>query len=272
MNEDTITIDEAQEAADFGAGFEGKTAEKVQAKEKPAPATTAREEADDKPEFIQVTAKDWAEVQAAARRTASYDQQFSKLFGTTGNIQKLLNEQKAAAPRDLEVKMPDNAFTKMAKDFPELAELSREEFQAALVGLKAAGNAKPDAETIKNTLVELEIEDLEDAYPEWRAIVGAINVETEQPDPNNPFRKWLATKDKSYQDRINGTIRAPVIQRAIRLFQNETRAAAKPTTPLRDTARADRIAAAVKPRGDNAIAASGKSDDEEFEAGFKNGR
>jgi hypothetical protein len=217
---------------------------------------------------VQITKTEHAEMKAAAARVSSYDQQFAKAFGTIGNMQKTINELRNQTPRDLEVKMPETAFTKMAKDFPELAELSREEFKAALDGLKAAGNAKPDAETIKNTLIELEVEDLEDAYPDWRTIVGAVESK-EQADPDNAFRKWLATKDQSYQDRINGTIRAPVIQRAIRLFQNETKAPKQPATPPRNDARAARIAAAVQPRGDGAgTGTGGKSDDDMFMEGF----
>lgn len=267
------TIDDAQELADFAGGFEGKTAEKVTAREKPAPAETPRAEEPAPPEYVQITKAEHAEMKAAAAKTASYDQQLAKAFGTIGNLQKVVNEIKDRTPRDLEVKVPDTAFAKMAKDFPELAELSREEFQAALAGLKAAGNAKPDPETIKNTMVELELEDLEDAYPNWKEIVGAVPKD-EKPNPDQPFRKWLATKDQAYQDRINGTNRSTVIQRAIRLFQDETKATAKPATPQqpRDNARAQRIAAAVQPKGDGAAAAASPSDDDQFEQGFKNAR
>lgn len=270
---DTTTIDDAQELADFAGGFEGKTAEKVTtAKEKPTPAATPQAE-EPTPEYVQITKAEHAEMRAAAAKTASYDQQIAKAFGTIGNLQKVVNELKDRTPRDLDVKVPDTAFAKMAKDFPELAELTREELRAALTGLKAAGNAKPDAETIKTTLMELETEDLEDVFPDWKKIVGQVDISKERPDPDNAFRKWLATKDQVYQDRINGTIRSAVIQRAIRLFQDETKASARPAaaTP-RNNARAERIAAAVQPKGDGAAAASSPSDDDQFEQGFKNAR
>jgi hypothetical protein len=44
-----------------------------------------------------------------------------------------------------------------------------------------------------------ELEALEDAYPDWREITGAVDVTQQQPDPDNAFRKWLATKDEAYQ-------------------------------------------------------------------------
>jgi hypothetical protein len=261
------TTDDAALDADFAGGFEGKTTEKTTAKEKPAPAATPRAEEPPAPEYVQITKTEHAEMKAAAARVSSYDQQFAKAFGTIGNMQKTINELRAQTPRDLDVKMPDQAFTKMAKDFPELAELSREEFKAALSNLKAAGNAEPDEEVVTQAVIKLEGKDLEEEYPDWKNIVGAV-PDIKDADPNNPFRKWLATKDQSYQDRVNSTPRPRTIERAIRRFQNETRS--KPAvTPPRNDARAARIAAAVQPRGDGAgTGTGGKSDDDMFMEGF----
>lgn len=59
-------------------------------------------------------------------------------------------------------------------------------------------------------------------YPDWRAIVGAVDVSKQQPDPNNAFRKWLATKDAAYQKKINGTTSPREVEKAIALFQAES--------------------------------------------------
>lgn len=272
-DDDTASVDDAQEQAAFGSGFEGKPAEKPTAKtEKPDPAETPRAKEEPKPEYVQITKSDWAEMRAAAAKTESYDQQLSRAFGTIGNLQKIVNEVKAQTPRDLGVKMPAEAFVKMAKDFPELAELSREEFQAALAGLKGPGNTEADEAVIKRILAEhtsaREIEALEDVHPDWRDIVGAVDVTKEQPNPDNPFRKWLATKDATYQARVNNTESAAVIARAIRSFQTETKATSKPTEKPRDDARADRIRAAVQPKGDGGGPAATNSREDAFAAGF----
>src|ERR1700726_2401612 len=97
---DTAAVDDAQANADFGSGFagvEGKTDRSDKSDTKPpangkaAPARDAtRAEAEPPPEGVQITAKEWAEVRAAAAKTASYDQQLSKAFGTIGNLQKLV--------------------------------------------------------------------------------------------------------------------------------------------------------------------------------------
>lgn len=268
----TAAVDDAQENADFSGGFDSKTTETIPAKDRPQTAETPRGEAESQPEYIQITAKDWAEVQAATRRTASYDQQFSRLFGTTGNLQKLVNNFQAQTPAGRRVEIPKDAFAAMERDFPELAQQTRSALEAALSGMHGTGANDADPSKLENMLASYnakrEAEVLEDAYPSWREIVGAVDASSVQPDPNNPFRKWLATKDASYQNRINGSVSAAVIGRAIRTFQNETKGAPKPTGTPRDTARADRIRSAVQPRGDNAGAGPSKTEDDDFLAGF----
>ena len=269
----TAAEDDARENAEFGAGFEGeKPAEKLPAKpDKPEPAVTPREKALE-PRYVRVTEKEWAEVRAAAAKTASYDQQLSKLFGTTGNLQKLVSSYQAGTSAGRKVEIPKDAFAAMERDFPELAQQTRAAMEAALQGYTGTGAADADPAKLESMLATYtsrrEIEALEDAFPEWRQIVGAVDMTREQPDANNPFRRWLATKDLAYQTRINGSESAAVIGRAIRAFQKETAAAPKVNGTPRDTARADRIRAAVQPRGDNAGVSSGKSDQDEFEAGF----
>lgn len=271
---DTTTVDDAQELAEFGAGFEGKAAPTPPAKtDTPDPAVTPRAKEEPKPEYIQITAKDWADVRAAAAKTASYDSQLSKAFGTIGNLQKLVNgfQAQATPPAGRKIEISKAAFAEMEKDFPELAQQTRAALEAALSGLPGTG-AEVDATKIEGMLASYtsrrEIEALEDAHPDWRQIVGAVDVTKEQPDPANPFRKWLSGKDAAYQARVNGSESAAVIGRAIRLFQNETKTPPKPATTPRSDARAERIRAAVQPRGDNAGAAPGKTADDEFEAGY----
>ena len=267
--------DEAREQAEFGAGFEGEKATgKVPAKpEKPAAAATPQPKEEPGQEHVQITRKEWDEVRAAAARTASYDSQFSRAFGTLGNLQKLVNGFQAQTPAGRKVEIPKDAFAAMERDFPELAQQTRAALEAALSGMSGTGATDADPARLEGMLAtytaKREIEALEDVYPDWREIVGAVDITREQPNADNPFRKWLATKDIAYQNRINGSESAAVIGRAIRTFQNETKAAAPRVngTP-RDTARADRIRGAVQPRGDNAGVPAGKSDDDEFIAGF----
>ena len=280
--DDTTKAAADQENADFAAGFDdkpasSKAAEKAQAK---ADKPVATPQEDSEPP-VQISRKEWDEVRAAAQRTASYDSQLSRAFGTIGklkeNLQKLLDGQAAtatppAATRKVEI--PKAAFEAMAKDFPELAEHNRAALEAALSGLKLEGDGTDESKLEKaltGLLAKKEMEGLEDTYPDWRTIVGAVDVTKTQPDPNNEFRKWLGTKDPEYQQRINETESAAVIQRSIALFRRETRVAQKPTAKpvAQPQARADRFRAAVQPKGDGAAAPSSSNTEEEaFQAGF----
>lgn len=278
--DDTTTADAGDADANFGAGFsaDAKPENPIQTPDTPETAATPR--AEEPPEHVQISAKEWADVRAAALKTASYDAQLAKAFGTIGNLQKLVNEQRARAteqapdkPAARAFKIDPESFAEMRRDFPELAAQTQAAIEKALSGLPAGANDADQAK-IESLLAQYtakrEIEALEDAFPDWRQIVGAVNVRAgEQPDPENPFRKWLAGKDETYQDRINNSSSAAVMGRAIRTFQKETAAAAKPAaTPQRDTARADRIRAAVQPRGDNAGAAPANTSEDAFAAGF----
>jgi hypothetical protein len=283
-DEDTTLADDARADTEFGSGFSGVEAKpdrKPTGKpDKPEPPAETPRAEEPVPEFVQITAKEWADIRAAAAKTASYDSQLSKAFGTIGNLQKLINEQRAAgqpAPAAAVAKkfeVPKEAFAAMERDFPELAAQTRAALEAALSGLPGPGaNDAQDPEKLQSLLAQYtakrEIEALEDAHPDWRNVVGAVNVAAgEQPDPDNAFRKWLGTKDAAYQAKVNGAESAAIIGRAIRTFQRETAAPAKPAATPRNDARADRFRAAIQPRGDNAGAAAGRSDDDEFLSGF----
>lgn len=275
----------AAEDAAFASGFPDKPPEKPKPDagtadkpaDKPAEAKAPEPAAPapiPKPEYVRITKRDWDDVRAAAAKTANYDQQFSRAFGTIGNLQKLVSGFQGQTPAGRRVEIPKDAFAAMERDFPELAQQTRNALEAALSGMTGTGPAaEADAGKIEATLAtyqaKREMEALDDEHPEWRKIVGAVDITKTKPDPNNAFRKWLATKDAAYQQRLNSSDSAAVISRAIRRFQAETKGTrgAAPSNSRYD-ARADRIRDAVQPRGDNAGVAAAKDDDAEFLAGY----
>ena len=284
---------EAVEQADFESGAAMETpAPKGTAKpgaaatEKPDAAAVEEKPAvvvEPKPEYVRVTRKDWDDVRAAAAKTANYDSQFSRAFGTLGGLQKALTALQTGTPRGGKIEIPKDAFAAMERDFPELAQHTRSALEATLRGLTGTGAADPDPEALTKLITEhsakiradAEIESLEDAYPDWGKIVGKVDVlKGEKPDPANAFRKWLATKDAAYQTRLNSTHSAAVISRAIDRFQAETKAPGRVAPTLEAQladARRGRIAGAVKPRGDGGQAQGPATGEDEFAAGFAAG-
>lgn len=242
------------------------------------PAPKVEEKPADPPKYVQITEEQYKKLEAAAERTGEFEKQFSKAFGTIGDMQKILRGLQANTPRGLAVKMPDGAFDAMKKDFPELADHMQTTMEGILKGIEGTGAPSADLDPeeferkLEERVLKLAAEDLADEFPDWQKIVGAVNVKAgEAPDPNNAFRKWLATKPQEYQDRINSTNSAGVITRAIRMFKSETKTPATPAKPnKRVETRNNRIAEAVRPRGDGGHPPA-KSADDDFEAGFKSG-
>ena len=295
----TAVSETAQAQADFDAGaameHTGAKGPPAATPDKPEPAAkpevkpaaaAAAPATPDAPKYVQITEEQFARFNAAADKTASFEQQFSKAFGTLGDLQKLVRTLQSDTPRGLKVEIPKDAFAGMAKDFPELADHFRAGLENALKGVTgtSADPAPPDPDEIRRTVADriqaIQVEALEDDFPDWRQVVGAVAV-GQSPDPANPFRKWLATKSEAFQARINGTQSAAVIAKAITSFQKETATPPAATAPAQAPKpdpkaqqaqqRQERIREAIQPRGDNARAAPATNEEDEFMAGFKSG-
>lgn len=287
MADPTELTEEQQAQVDFDAGAAMETpppktgAPKESKPEpkpptEPAPVTPAATAA---PDYVQITKEQFAKLTAAADKTDAIQRQVDKAFGTLGDMQQLVRNLQAGTSRGLKVEIPRDAFAAMAKDFPELAEHTRAALEASLRGIVGTGPAAGDDDPermrklVKTHVTELEMTAFDDAYPDWRSIVG-VPKPNEAPDPNNAFRKWLATKEAAYSARINATESPAVLQRAIRLFQAETRVARSGTPPAgpRDRERQVRLREAIQPRGDGGQPSNRHtSDEDEFAAGFATG-
>lgn len=75
---------------------------------------------------------------------------------------------------------------------------------------------------VRQVLREAALEDLEDAFPDWRKITGAPTDDRSYIDLSVPFRKWLSTKEPAYQRRVTHTEAATIIRRSIEQFYAAT--------------------------------------------------
>jgi hypothetical protein len=277
--DDTTKTDDLQAQADFEAGVAMETppakkpthvAKGDDPEPKKADAQPAEQPAVPKPKYARVTEEQWAE---SAKRTESLQQQLFKAFGTLGDMQKVVKSLQSDTPRGQKVEIPKDAFAEMEKDFPELARQVRAGVEASLRGTSGTGpsNAQVDPEAMQKAVAEyttkIEVEALEDAYPDWREIVGAVDITKHAPDATNAYRKWLAGKDAAYQAKINGTQSAAVIARSIQAFQADTKS--PQAVSQKAQMRAVRVADAIQPRGDGGPPAASKTENDDFEEGFK---
>lgn len=244
---------------------------------KPAPAA-----APSAPEYVQLTKDEHATLTAAAAKTAGFEAQLSKAFGTIGNMQQIVNKLQSQTPSGEKVEVPKVAFAKLRESFPEVADLLEADMAENLKGLRGTGSddAKPepvvDQAALKTAAeaidTQRQIENLEDQHPTWREIVGAVS--DGKFDPNNEFRKWLATQPVEYQTKVNETRSAGVLSRAIDKFQASLKPATPPAPAVpdpKDAARRGRIEGAVQPRGDGGQPPPAKTAKDEFQEGFEKG-
>lgn len=266
---------------DAAPAAEAKPVDAV-AEPKPAPAPKPVAPG---PKYVRITEDQLKGFNSVAEKMTALETQMSKAFGTIGNVQQIVTKLQAATPVGLKVEIPKDAFTEMEKDFPELAAHSRKALEATLKGLSGTGTAPASdaeatarqiSERVREATLTAQAEVLEDFYPDWKKIVGAVDLtKGEKPDPKNPFRLWLKTQPDAYQDKINNTNSAAIISRAIGKFEAARKAAParpqpKPVAP-KQAARIARIAAAVKPKGDGGQPGPRKTVDDEFNEGFRSG-
>jgi hypothetical protein len=63
--------------------------------------------------------------------------------------------------------------------------------------------------------------DLDQAYPDWREIVGAPKDRFSGPR-DTPYREWLETKSEAYQRTMSRSQSAADLALSIKMFERET--------------------------------------------------
>jgi len=293
---------EAEAEAGFDAGFSNPTAPTETPKqedekkddeegapdaEKPEgelkdPPDPKEEPPAPQPEYVQITKEQLARLEAAADKTAGFEAQLNKAFGSLGGMKQIVEQLQAKTPEGAAVEIPADAFEGMEEEFPDIAKHMRGVLEKTLKGVRGTADTKAvvDPEAVNKIVAEgikqREMEVLEDNYPDWKIIVGAVDS-ADKADPNNEFRKWLGTQPKDYQTKINSTHSAAVLARAIDKFTDAKKAAPAPAPkpePKPDpkvAARKARIEGAIPPKGDGNAPPPTKTDDDSFEEGFRSG-
>lgn len=304
MAEQNVVVDDDKQAElDLISGFESETPppanpaqgkpavepakapdlKPIKAAKEKEPAAPAPVLAAVAPEYVQLTKAEHASLTAAAAKTAGFEAQLSKAFGTIGNMQQIVNKLQSQTPSGEKVEVPKVAFAKLRESFPEVADLLETDMAEALKGIRGTGSddTKPEpvvdldalTKAAKAIDTQRQIETLEDDHPTWREIVGTVDSEGKH-DPNIPFRKWLVTQPVEYQTKINATTSAAVIAKAIDKFQASIKTAT-PSAPAVPTPKAvaqkGRIEGAVQPKGDGGQPPPAKTANDDFTEGFRSG-
>lgn len=242
---------ESNDQQDFNAGFDLL---------EPTAMPPVKEDTPEPVKYAQITEEDLKRFQENDKRIEemreTFGKRFDTAFGKMGGIERTLTQLASATPSGQNVELTEDIVADMAEDFPEFAELQLKTLKKFAQTIKGTGPAPQPIDVdgqVNSRLIALQIEALEDEYPDWRTIVGDA-------ESNNEYRQWLSKQDESYQQKLNSTNSAAIIARSIQKFSSD---APKP----KPSARQNLIRDAVTPRGDGGPPAATNADDE-FNAGF----
>lgn len=264
-------------------------------KEEPPKQTTEAKKPEAKPkkpaqpkdEFVRLTKADYETLKTNAGQVPELAKKIETAFGKFGPLTQMINELKASTPKGQVVELPADVVSELEAEFPELAGGVKSALTKALKGLigTGKGDAVPE-EAIKARLEDWAVaraaEDLEEAHPKWREIVGAV-AKGQNPDAAHPYRAWLAKQPADYQDKINNTMNSTVIANSITKFQTSQRVAAKPAVTTKPAVkllkpskkallRKNRFQASVTPKGlGTPPPAQRQSEEDAFASGFRTG-
>jgi hypothetical protein len=290
-NDETQTTDlEEGGDADFDAGFAGTptvTPEKPEAGqegEKPQDQATAAENTAQEgqqptatpaaPEYVQVTKDQLEELMARAREVdnlKAVPQRIDQAFGKLGGIERIiqgLQKQQTDQPQGEPLKLSEADFAELKQQFPEVAELQLKGMQRVLERIRIPG-ADPQAidkvvgertAAVRTELVDSRLDEIVDG--DWRQ-------EVNKPE----FTDWINKQAADVQALADSdSLRdAATLLRKFKTFRNTPAPApAQPTQAAPPTVKSRAIAAAVPPRGNQAVSRQPTADDE-FDAGFKSG-
>ncbi len=210
-----------------------------------------------KPKYAQITVDELRDLRAAAEKTATYEGQFNKVFGTIGNMQQLINRVQSQTPSGAAVEITDEDFPEeLRQDYPGLTGNFRSALENIFKRINLRGTGEQPAtaatidpakmqEAVQAAIVENQKQELEELHPGWQKIVGAHT------DTDNAYRKWLATQPADYQKRIHDTYSASVTARSIEKFKADTAPPVAQMPTSRPVLR-NRFRGAVQPRGTGA--------------------
>jgi hypothetical protein len=289
--QDTEKAD-AAELASFEAEIDGKDFEDADANtpvitETPVetPVTTVVEES--APKMAQITEEQLARIltysnDIDAIKTAM-ESRFGTAFGKLGSLAQTLKELQIAADPGEAITVSEDDLSELKNDYPDLTpaiaksltrvlskvkggrigQIVAKEFDPAT--LEPTINEKAQ-EIAKRVVMEEQIKDLADDYPDWEKIIGP------QPDPTKgvkptEFRNWLASQPAEYQKRVNTSQRAVVGAKALGKFEEwkETKKKSAQETPKKTAAdiRREQLKDSVTERG-NASQHTAKSEEDAF--------
>lgn len=245
-----------EESAEFNGGFEATSA---------APA--------DEPKMTQVSEEEYRRLLDGVAKIegieTALEQRFNTAFGKIGSIEDVVKQLKSSAPAGGKIELSEEVVADLAEEFPEMAKLQFKTLQKLVDTLNASSpaqsNAAQPSPVVDEAAIERRVrraiaeETLNEFDEKWKETIGLPDDKGVIPDTQ--FRQWLKKQPAEYQTRVSSTYSASVLTDALAKFK---------ATQLKAQGRREVLDAAVEVTGSGGQAPNaGKSDDDEFDAGFK---
>lgn len=248
---------------DLEAGFAGAETSTETPEADVQQAAEESDQQDDRPWYARVTEAQFSEIVSKANSVDTlkdeYTRKLDQAFGKIGSIQQLLAQKQAETPSGQSVEIDDEDLAELA-EFPEIAAGLKNALSRVAGKMRGTGQAfdidsaiAQRFESLKEeTTVAVETKLLTRAHRDWKETIQAPE-----------FQHWLSAKPQEFQVQLLSSVDSEFIGDALSEFKSARAAAPAKKT----TARADRFAAAVNPRSSGG-APAGRSEDDEFDAGF----
>lgn len=279
--EQTQETDDAGTDADFDAGFAGtptetpekpkaSTEETAQAQDATTAETTAQPAATPtgtppaEQKYVQITEAEFNLLKVLPQRL---DQAFGKIGGVE-RIMQTLQTQQSRQPSGQPLKLSEADFAELKEEFPDLAELQMKGLQRVLERVNIPGSDPQAIERVVNErtaavraeLVDSRLDEIVDGN--WRQ-----EVKTQK------FKDWISSQPQDVQalGESESLRDAATLMRKFKVFRDAPPPApAQETKPATPNVKSRAIAAAVPPKGNQAVSRQPTAEDD-FEAGFKSG-
>lgn len=273
--------DEAAFNSEFAKDLAAETTTTPPSVETPAPvaATPAEPPAPEppkEPKYVQITEDQLQQILSGVTEIGTIKAGMTKLssdaFGRLGGVEQFINkikEKQGDTPVGQAV-LTDEDFAELKEEFPELATLILQGQKRVLGRLTGTGASGLDATALeaRRTQEAIEVLDDNEAYADWRTIVGAEGSDV-------PYRQWLKTQPEAYQHKANHSKNPFFVMSSIDKFhkyeadQAAAEKAKTPKTPPPDTgaARRQQLQSAIAPKGAGTV--EGKAEVDEFQEAYK---
>lgn len=259
MDGETVNQDEDAGFDSFGTEdatpTETPVVEEVVAEVTPEVVETPEAEA---PEFMQITKSQFEDLMNKASQVDTLRTMSDKAFGKIGGIERVLTELKQQ-PQGQPVQLSEDDFAELKGEFPELAELQMKGMQRLLGKLRvpqvdtSAIEQMVGAQT-SNTRAELVDTTLD-------AIVDGDWKEEVKTDK---FAQWINGQSNDIK-ALGSSDSLRDAAKLMRLFKSH-RDAPPPPSPVTQNSTSRRIAAAVAPKGTNAVTSQNLTEEDAFNA------